>query len=387
MHTHAHSHPHHSRRDFFRVLTGSTLAGASLLELAWHRAAWARSQADAAAGAQLFDIEKVAEGVYFARARAQAEINANAAIFVNSADVLVVDAHSKPSAAASLIGQIAREVTSKPVRYVVNSHFHWDHTQGNHAYRASESKIDFIASEPTRQLMSDLSEKRLKESLDAVPSKIDGLRARAAKSTNAAEKAFCAEQIRQLQAYQAELKNFSLELPTITFATSHTIEDKAHDLHIEFHGHAHTAGDVVVFCPQARAVATGDMIHGWLPYIFDGYPRAWPKTIDEVGKLEFNHILPGHGPVHRDRTLMTGMRNYIEELTARVEEGKKAGKELQELQKSIPMGSLKSLQSNGYGKLVAANLAKGSPRFGPAAPLQNGINTNIGEIWNNLERV
>lgn len=387
MHAHHHSHPHHSRRDFFKVLTRSTLAGASLLELAWHRAAWARAQAQAAAGAKLFDIEKAAEGVYFARARAQAEINSNSAIFVNSADVLVVDAHSKPSAAASLVAQIAREVTSKPVRYVVNSHFHWDHVQGSHAYRTLESKIDFIASEPTKQLMSELSEKRLKESLDAVPATIDGLRARAAKSTSAAEKAFCEDQIRQLQAYRAEMKSFSLELPTITFAASHTIQDKAHDLHLEFHGHAHTAGDVVVYCPQARAVATGDMIHGFLPFIADGYPKAWPRTVDDVGKLEFNRILPGHGPMQSDRTQMTGMRNYIEELTARVEAGKKAGKSLQELQKSIPMASLKSLQSNGYGKLVMANQTVGFPNFGPAAPLQDGININIGEIWNNLDRV
>src|ERR1700709_1744554 len=133
---HTHKHAHHSRRDFFKFLTGSTLAGASLMELAWHRAAWARAEADAGTDATLFAIEKVADGVYFARAHAQAEINANAAIFVNSADVLVVDSHSKPSAAASLIAQIARDVTKKPVRYVVNSHFHWDHTQGNHGYRA-----------------------------------------------------------------------------------------------------------------------------------------------------------------------------------------------------------------------------------------------------------
>ena len=78
-------------------------------------------------GPQLFDIERVAEGVYCALARAQAEINSNAAIFVNSRDVLVVDTHSKPSAAASLIAQIKKEITPHPVRYVVNTHFHWDH--------------------------------------------------------------------------------------------------------------------------------------------------------------------------------------------------------------------------------------------------------------------
>ncbi len=106
MHNHAHSHNlRSSRRDFFRGFAGTILRGASILELAYHRAAWARALAPVN-DSQLFDIQKVADGVYLAAARVQAEINCNAAIFVNSADVLVVDAHSKPSAAASLIAQI-----------------------------------------------------------------------------------------------------------------------------------------------------------------------------------------------------------------------------------------------------------------------------------------
>src|SRR5207248_5654271 len=200
----------------------------------------------------------------------------NAAIFVNSSDVLVVDTHSKPSAAASLIAQITKEVTSKPVRYVVNSHFHWDHTQGNHAYRVAEQKVDFIASEPTKQLMTDLAERRRKESLEQVPEEIETLRARASNSRSEAEKALREEQIRQLESYRTELQNYVLELPTITFNNSYVLRDKAHDLHIEFHGHAHTAGDVVVFCQQKRAIATGDMILGFVPNIGDGFPRSWP---------------------------------------------------------------------------------------------------------------
>jgi cyclase len=256
-HAHPQSHPHHhpqSRRDFLGFLIGGALAGASILELAWHRAAWARAQVPTA-GPQLFDIEKVAEGVYCALARAQAEINSNAAIFVNSSDVLVVDTHSKPSAAASLIAQIKKEITPHPVRYVVNTHFHWDHIQGNQAYRALGGKIDFIASEPTKQLMSELAQQRLQASLDEIPKQIDALRVREGKSSSAAEKAFCEEQIRQMQAYQSEMKTFALELPTITFGKSHLIKDEAHERHIEFHGHAHTAGDVVIFCPQKRVVA------------------------------------------------------------------------------------------------------------------------------------
>jgi len=374
-----------SRRDFFRTAIGTTIAGASILELAHHRAAWARGMA-ATAESDLFDIQKVAEGVYFAQAKPQAELNCNAAIFVNSNDVLVVDAHSKPSAAASLIAQIKKEVTPKPVRYLVNSHFHWDHTQGNHAYKNTGSKVDIIASGPTRRLLTELAQQRLKASLDEVPGQLDTLRARAAKSSSEAEKAFCAEQIRQLEAYQAEMKNYTLELPTVTVATSYAIKDKDHELHIAYHGHAHTAGDVTVFCPQKRAIATGDMIHGFLPFIADGYPRAWPKTIDAVAKLDFTVLMGGHGPAQQGRQPMTSFRNYIEELTGKVETGKKAGRTVAEIQKTLTVESLRSMQANGYAKFVMDNEYKGFARFGPAEPLQTEINTNIAEVYANLDK-
>lgn len=69
------------------------------------------------------------------------------------------------------------------------------------------------------------------------------------------------------------------------------------------------------------------MILGTLPFIADGFPRAWPKTIDSVAKLEFDHVMPGHGPAQHDRRPMTNERNYIEELAERVAAGKKAGKD------------------------------------------------------------
>src|SRR5579864_9814632 len=159
--THVHTpHRHGSRRDFFQQLVGGAMAGASVLEMGFFRAAVARAQAPAASG-QLFDIQKIADGVYFALAHPQALTNCNAAIFVNSQDVLVVDAHSKPSAAASLIAQIREEVTSKPVRYVVNTHFHYDHTQGDPAYRAAGGKVEIIASEATKQLVAQNARNRL----------------------------------------------------------------------------------------------------------------------------------------------------------------------------------------------------------------------------------
>jgi cyclase len=394
-----HSHPHHhhpsthnhvvnappSRRDFLRILMGGALAGASILELAWHRAAWARAAAPNFEP-NLFDIQKVGSGVYFARAHPQAMLNCNAAIFVRSKDVVVVDAHSRPSAAASLIGQMKREVTTKLVRYVINTHFHSDHIQGDHAYRLTGEKVDFIASAPTGQLMANLAVARMKASVGEVPQQIDALRDQAARATSAGEKAFCADQIRQLQAYQAELKDYAPELPTITFDKSYLLQDPAHDLHIEFHGHAHTAGDVVVYCPQERAVATGDVIHGFLPNIADGFPRIWPGTVDSIGAADFNTILPGHAALQTGRTRMINQRNYIEELTGNVEQGKKAGLTLAEMQQRITVASLKSFQSNGYKEYLARMSALSNSPFSKQTPLQTDVNENIAQVYDNLDR-
>jgi glyoxylase-like metal-dependent hydrolase (beta-lactamase superfamily II) len=108
---------------------------------------------------------------------------------VLSRDVLVVDAHSKPSAAAALLAQIKKQVTDKPVRYLVNTHFHWDHTQGDRTYKAANARVEIIASETTKQLMTQLQRDRLKESLDSVPGMIDTLRARLSRAATPQDRA------------------------------------------------------------------------------------------------------------------------------------------------------------------------------------------------------
>src|SRR5215471_8608484 len=187
-------HHHHNRRDFFRHCFGGVLAGATIFEEAFLRAGWARAQAQTA-DASLFTIEKVADGVFAALAKPQALTNSNAGIFVLSRDALVVDAHSKPSAAASLIAQIKKEVTDKPVRYLVNSHFHWDHTQGDQAYKEANSQVQIIASDTTKQLMTQLQRNRLKESLDSVPELIDAAKARRGRAKTQQERDWANDQL------------------------------------------------------------------------------------------------------------------------------------------------------------------------------------------------
>jgi glyoxylase-like metal-dependent hydrolase (beta-lactamase superfamily II) len=182
------------------------------------------------------------------------------------------------------------------------------------------------------------------------------------------------------------MKSYPLELPTATFAQTRVIQDPAGELHLGFHGKAHTAGDIQVFSPSKKVVAAGDAVIGFLPNLNDGYPRPWPKTIDSLGQQKFDHIIGGHGAVQHGRTRMTQFRNYIEDLTARVERAKKAGTPLAQLQKSITVASLPVLQSGGFSNFVSDNIAKYSVYIGQRTALEDRLSGNIAAIYANLDR-
>lgn len=83
-----------------------------------------------------FDITKLADGVYAAVAAPAYKVNCNTAIIESDDGVMIVDTHSKPSAARVIVDHL-RDLSAQPVRYVVNTHFHWDHWQGNEIYAAA----------------------------------------------------------------------------------------------------------------------------------------------------------------------------------------------------------------------------------------------------------
>jgi len=374
-----------SRRDFLQQIIVGSMAGASILRMS---AAYAQSTATATGtNAPLFRIQKVTDGGYCALARPQAFNNSNSVIFVNSKDVLVVDSQSKPSAAAELIAQIKREITPLPVRYLVNTHYHYDHTHGNPAYKAVDPKIEIIASEGTKQLMAQTASGSVKRNLEGIPGMVERMRARSANaSSSPAEKELAEDLIRQLYAYQAEMQTYTPVLPDRGIQENYIIKDRAHDLHIELTGRGHTGSDVVVFCPQKRVVATGDLIISFTPQLDDSYPREWLSAVDSLLKRGPSIIVPGHGPVQFDHVRAIQFRNYMEELIAVVDAGKKAGKSADELAETITASSLKSLQADGYGEWVKDNLAHWATNWFPGPLYDYRLKANIRAVYNNLDR-
>ena len=242
----------HSRRGFLAQTLGASWFAASLMEKAVLRAAQARADAQAGPQPILFDLEKMADGVYAALARPQALINSNAVIFENAADVLIVDTHARPSAVAALTAQIRKQVTPKPIRYVVNTHFHGDHTQGNPMYRKLAPQADFLASTATRDLMSQLGPARLKASVEQAAASLDEYRGKLGAAKTPQEKHYYQEMISQTTAYIGEMKNFVPELPNITFDRDLVVHDKAHEIHLAFRGRAARPGTLWLSARRRR---------------------------------------------------------------------------------------------------------------------------------------
>ena len=203
----------------------------------------------------LFDIKPVADGVYAAIAKPAYKVNCNAAIILLDDVVLIVDTHSKPSAARALIEQI-KTLTPKPVKFVVNTHFHWDHYQGNEAYPSSwPAGVEIISSEATRTSIEQRGIPRVRHEIATMPATIEQLKADLQKASTLEQRASTQKDISEAEAYLAELKSMQITLPTMTLDRSLILYRKSRTVEILWLGRAHTDGDVFVYLPNERVLS------------------------------------------------------------------------------------------------------------------------------------
>jgi cyclase len=342
-----------------------------------------QAPAASAATARLFDIKRVAPGIYGAIAKPTAMLNCNAAVIVNRDHVLVVDTHSKPSAAKALIQQVRDEVTNLPVRYVVDSHLHGDHAMGNEAYpEVFGANVEVISSVKTREWLEKLGVPRIQETLDALPKQIADFRARREASRDESERATLAAHIEGLEAYLKEMRPARVTLPTLTFDHRLVIHRGGREVHLLFLGRAHTAGDVVAYIPSERVVATGDLMHGLLPFMGDGFPDEWPATLRALEALEFDRVIPGHGSIQEGKSVLAQFRAYVEEITEKVSRGIERGQTPDELKKTITTDALASLKANDMSRRVDRELTALFPlQDRPPTMLADSVASNIREVF------
>jgi len=318
------------------------------------------SAAALAGAGDLFDLRPVADGVYAALAKPRTPINCNAAVVVYDEGVLVVDTHSRPSSAKALIEEI-RAVTDKPVRYAVNTHFHWDHAQGNHAYPlAFPKQVSIVASEATRESLASAGLSRIKDQIVAGPGQVADLEKRIAAEKDPTAKARLQEDLRQQREYLAEIASLEPLLPDLTFDKSMILHRPGRDIVLLFLGRGHTSGDVVVYLPQQKVVATGDLLHGWMPFMGDSYPPEWVATLDALDKLDFDHIVGGHGAV-KPRSHLRFFRNYLADLVDEVRRAREKGETLEQAKVSVAAALKPTYEAGMDGRFagsVGANIEK-----------------------------
>jgi len=263
----------------------------------------------------VFDVKPVTQGVYAAIAKPTFRTNCNSAVVILDDGVLVVDSQSKPSAAEALIAEI-RKLTDKPVKYLVITHFHGDHTQGAEAYVRAWPGVEIIESPATRESIEQRGQARLKRDLISVPQQIEKLQKSLEQAPNHDTKAQTQKTLNEAEAYLAETMQIAIPAPTMVVAQSLSLHRKSGEVEILSIGPAHTDGDLMVYLPAQRVLITGDVVHAAQPITKDGHLPEWIAAIGKAEKLDFDTVIGGHGDVVHGKAIFDLWQQYFTELIA-----------------------------------------------------------------------
>jgi cyclase len=286
-----------------------------------------------------FEVIQVANGVYAVIAKPG--IASNGAFIVNQDDVVVVDTHLRPSWARETIAEI-KKVTDKPVRYVINTHWHRDHVQGNQAYIATFGPGVTIIQQDFSQ--EDQIKNQPIEIVTRAPEEIARLEKLLSIGEDAKGVPLTAEVRAQLQhgldlqnAYVAEIPQIQLVPGNLTFDRSLTLHEPGRDICLYYYGYAHTRGDAIVYLPAEKIVLTGDVLESGVPMMRSAYPVEWLGVLESIEKLDWNIVIPGHGGIQRNKETIDGFAAYLQDLVAGVKQAAAKGMTANEAVKSVDL--------------------------------------------------
>jgi cyclase len=261
-----------------------------------------------------YKFEKITDGVFYATATGSMVTGSNNVVIIGQRDVLVVDTGTSPAAARAFLEDL-KAITTKPVRYVVNTHFHYDHTNGNQVYAG---KADIIAHEYVRFAVQNLNvlqrEPYKTSQLINVPNRIESLKKQISAAKDAPTKSALEQQLKVAQEGWEQLKEITPTPPNVTYTTKKVLNLGRREVQLLFLGRGHTNGDTVVFLPKEKIVCTGDLMESQIAYMGDAQFDEWITTLDALKKLGFETDLPGHGAPFRNKGLITAFQEYLRDL-------------------------------------------------------------------------
>ena len=276
----------------------------------------------------------------------------NSVAIITNEGVVVFDTTTRPSTARTILADL-RKLTTKPVRYVVNSHWHPDHWSGNQVFAEAFPAIEIIATEQERELMLNMSPSwrvTLPRAVDAQAKLVaeqaaTGLVAPGVPLTDerrgadeldlARSRDMLAEQLAAKRVY-----------PTLTYTGRLTLHYGGREFRfISTTGDA--AATTVLLLPKERILITGDVVSWPLPYYTPPLSQH-AKSIRELASLDAEIIVPGHGPAFRDKTYMTLQAELFEAIVKQVRDALRAGQvAVDDVQRAVDVESFRERFARG----------------------------------------
>jgi glyoxylase-like metal-dependent hydrolase (beta-lactamase superfamily II) len=257
-------------------------------------------------------FERIADDIYMAAATGAVNVGSNTVVIVNERDVMIVDSHITPASARALVEDI-KSITDKPIRYVVNTHYHFDHAHGNQIFGP---EVQVIGHEFTRAKLSGdvMSEKTYISFNGGIPAQLEQQRAQLAAETEPERRAQLESRLKYNEAHWAALQEVKPTPPNVTLRDRMTLYLGGREIQLIHPGRAHTGGDVIVYLPAERIICTGDAMTAGTAYMGDGFIDEWDETLETIVTLDFETVLPGHGAPFQGKERLGQFRDYLREL-------------------------------------------------------------------------
>ena len=266
---------------------------------------------------------KVAEGIFYATSSGTMNVGANSPIILTDAEALVIDSEITPAAARALVSDL-KAITDKPIRSVVDSHYHYDHAHGNQVFMSSAQVIGH--DNTYKRLLTNVMEQyTYLSSVQGIPARVDGLRKRIADEKDPAQKATLERQVASSLAYLEAVKEIRVTPPNLTFKNDMTLYRGGREIRLLYLGRGHTDTDIVVYLPKERVVCTGDLMESQISYMGDSYPEEWIATLDRLKAIDFDTVMPGHGVVFKGKTKIEVFQKYLRDVITQSNAFRKQG--------------------------------------------------------------
>jgi len=233
-------------------------------------------------------------------------------------DVLVFDTTTRPSTAKRILAEI-RKLTPKPVRFVVNSHWHPDHWSGNEVFLAANPEVEIIATEKERDFMLNMSglwpvylPKALADEEKAVAEQLASGKTTAGDPLTPELKKQIELELQQVRDMVGEQLKVKRTYPTVTYSDRMTMRHGGREFQfVSVTGDA--AGTTVLYLPKERILIAGDTVSYPLPYYTPPLSEH-AKSLRQLAALNPAIVVPGHGPAFRDTAYMLLEAELFEEV-------------------------------------------------------------------------